>query len=127
MVLREVGNVSIGTDLIFINLDLHNIVTCTDRGGVSMKRRKWPRRRSELHNNNSIILTTNSCAGCDIACIPSPRPYHFPVHHARLLKLTRQEDRDKDLVDGLLDCNDSDHSKNCMGCVPSFQESLHRK
>ena len=36
-------------------------------GGVSMKRRTWQVKKSELHNDNSIVLTMNSRAGCDIA------------------------------------------------------------
>lgn len=54
-------------------------------GGVSMNRRKWPMRMSELQSDSSMIFTMNSRAGCDSACEPSPRPYHLPVHHARLV------------------------------------------
>lgn len=50
-----------------------------------MKRSKCPMRRSELQRESSMILTTNSRAGCDIAWAPSPRPYHRPVHHALLV------------------------------------------
>lgn len=50
-----------------------------------MKSRKWPSKRSELQRDNSIIFTTNSRAGCDITWEPRPRPYHRPVHHARLV------------------------------------------
>ena len=50
-----------------------------------MKRRMWHVRKSELHNDNSMILTMNSRAGCDIAYVPRPRPYHLPVHHARFV------------------------------------------
>lgn len=54
-------------------------------GGVIMKSRKWPRSRSELQRDSSIILTTNSRAGWEIAWLPSPRPYQRPVHHARFV------------------------------------------
>ena len=54
-------------------------------GGVNMNSNKCPMRRSELHKDSSIILTTNSRAGCDIAWAPSPRPYQRPVHHALLV------------------------------------------
>jgi hypothetical protein len=50
-----------------------------------MNSSRCPRRRSELHSDSSMILTTNSRAGWDIAWAPRPRPYHFPVHHARLV------------------------------------------
>lgn len=54
-------------------------------GGVNMNSNKCPMRRSELHKDSSMILTTNSRAGCDIAWAPSPRPYQRPVHHALLV------------------------------------------
>ena len=57
----------------------------TSRGIASMKRRKCPIRISELYNENSITFTMNSRAGWLIACAPSPRPYHLPVHHARFV------------------------------------------
>ena len=57
----------------------------TSSAGVSMIKRKWPMRKSELHRESSMILTMNSRAGCDNACEPRPRPYHLPVHHARLV------------------------------------------
>ncbi len=47
-----------------------------------MKSKKWPRMKSPLHKVSSMILTPNSRAGCDMAAVPSPIPYHFPVHHA---------------------------------------------
>jgi hypothetical protein len=54
----------------------------TRTGIVSMNRRKCPMSRSELHSESSMILTMNSRAGCEMAWLPSPRPYHRPVHHA---------------------------------------------
>jgi len=50
-----------------------------------MMRRKWPNRKSEPQSDISTILTMNSRAGCDIAELPRPRPYHLPVHQARLV------------------------------------------
>jgi len=54
------------------------------RGGVSINKRMWHSKKSEVHRPSSIILTTNSRAGCDMACAPRPMPHHLPVHHARL-------------------------------------------
>ena len=54
-------------------------------GGVKMNIKMWPMRKSELQSDSSMIFTTNSRAGCDIACAPKPRPYHLPVHHARFV------------------------------------------
>ena len=56
-----------------------------NKGGVSVKSKKCPSKMSELQNDNSIILTTNSRAGWEIACEPRPRPYQRPVHHARIV------------------------------------------
>lgn len=50
-----------------------------------MKSNRCPSSRSELQRDNSIILTMNSRAGCDMTCAPRPRPYHRPVHHARFV------------------------------------------
>jgi len=54
-------------------------------GGVKSINKKWPSKKSELHSDISTILTINSRAGCDIADVPRPLPYHLPVHQARLV------------------------------------------
>ena len=41
-----------------------------------------------------------------------------------VLELPGQEDRDKDLLDGPLDCNDGDDTKDGVGGIPKFQEPL---
>jgi hypothetical protein len=53
--------------------------------GVNMIKRICAKRKSDVHNDISTILTMNSRAGCDMAEFPSPRPYHFPVHQARFV------------------------------------------
>lgn len=45
----------------------------------------WPSKKSELHRDISTILTMYSRAGCERADDPSPTPYHFPDHQARLV------------------------------------------
>lgn len=50
-----------------------------------MNKRKWAIKKSDVQSDSSTILTMNSRAGCDMTWLPSPRPYHFPVHHARLV------------------------------------------
>lgn len=54
-------------------------------GGVKIIKRTWPSKKSDDHNDISTIFTMNSRAGCDMAEAPRPRPYHLPVHHARLV------------------------------------------
>lgn len=44
--------------------------------------RKCPDKKSLLHKESSMIFTTNSRAGCDMTCVPKPRPCHLPVHQA---------------------------------------------
>ena len=41
-----------------------------------------------------------------------------------VLELAGQEDRNKNLLNGPLDCNDGDDTKDGMGCIPEFQEPL---
>jgi len=41
-----------------------------------------------------------------------------------VLELAGQEDCNKDLLDGPLDCNDGDDTKDGMGSIPKFQEPL---
>ena len=48
-----------------------------------------------------------------------PSPVGFVV-----LELAGQEDRNKDLLDGPLDCDDGDDTEDGMGGVPKFQEPL---
>lgn len=70
---------------------LHSIVECSlsingiKIGGVKIIKRKCPSKKSELQSDISTIFTRNSRAGCDIAEVPIPRPYHLPVHHARFV------------------------------------------
>lgn len=54
-------------------------------GGVKMKSKKCPVRKSELQSDSSMVFTMNSRAGCDMACAPRPRPYHLPDHQARFV------------------------------------------
>lgn len=71
--------------------DIHSMVECKlfaygiRIGGVKMISRTWPSRKSEPQSDISTILTMNSRAGCDMAELPNPRPYHLPVHHARFV------------------------------------------
>ena len=37
-----------------------------------------------------------------------------------VLELASQEDRNKDLLNGPLDCNDGDDTKNGVGSIPKF-------
>ena len=74
-----------------MNVILQSIVECSlskkgiKVGGVKIIKRRWPSRKSEDHSDISTIFTMNSRAGWDIAEAPRPRPYHLPVHHARLV------------------------------------------
>ena len=85
------NNNSVIDSVINVKRDLQSIVECKvfaygiKTGGVRMMRRKWPSRKSEPQRDISTILTINSRAGCDIAELPRPRPYHLPVHQARLV------------------------------------------
>src|SRR5882757_5999519 len=71
--------------------DIHSIIECKEFtygiriGGVKMMSNRCPSKKSELHSDISTTLTMNSLAGWDMAELPSPRPYHLPVHQARLV------------------------------------------
>ena len=41
-----------------------------------------------------------------------------------VLEFAGQEDRNKDLLNGPLDCNDGDDAKDGMGSIPKFKEPL---
>ena len=54
-------------------------------GTVKIMSNRCASRKSDVHSDISTIFTMNSRAGWDIAEVPSPRPYHLPVHHARFV------------------------------------------
>ena len=71
--------------------DIHSIIECKEFtygiriGGVRITSKRCPSKKSELQSDISTTLTMNSLAGWDMAELPSPRPYHLPVHQARLV------------------------------------------
>ena len=89
-------------------------------GSVSMKSNRCPSSRSELQRDNSMILTINSQAGCDMTCAPRPWPYLRPVHHARFVSscLNSRERKTEIRISWMAL---ESRSKTSMWSIPSLQ------